>query len=61
MNDVQLASQQQQPTVSLFIEMPVEMHKALLLFLDSNPTMSQDSVIAKGLIAAGVVNREMAG
>jgi hypothetical protein len=61
MNDVQLASQQQQPTVSLFIEMPVGMHKALLDFLDSNPTMSQDDVFAKGLLAAGVINREMVG
>jgi hypothetical protein len=55
MNDVQ--QQQQQPTVSLFVELTIAQHDELLLFLDANPNMSQDSAIVQGLRVLRAIER----
>jgi hypothetical protein len=57
MNDVQLASQQQQPTVSLCVELTTEQHNDLLLFLDANPNLSQDGAIVQGLRVLRAIER----
>jgi hypothetical protein len=55
MNDVQAS--QQQPTVSLFVELTTEQHNDLLLFLDANPNMSQDDAIVQGLRVLRAIER----
>jgi hypothetical protein len=62
MNDVQakqLAATGRDEPVQLLTEISADMYRSLLTFLDANPGMTQNDVLVKGLLATGVINREM--